>query len=316
MNGIEIAEQYYRDEVAPGLTGRKHAAALLGAGSEVLGYDDEVSPDHDFGRRVQIFHPDRDTIGEFFAAHLGFDPGAGVTVADWLLTPTQILATLTRGAVFHDPEGELGRYRERLAWYPDDVWRYALAAGWLKVAQEEAFVGRTGGSGDDLGSRMLAARLARELVRLSFLVERRWAPYGKWLGRAFGELKVAAELGPLLGGALGTPGWREREQLITEAARVVGERTNELGLAGPIDPAPRQFYERDVRVVDAERFTIALAEEITDPVLRALIDRLGLRHGRVPRLPGTIDQAVDSTDVLTDPDRFRACRAALGLPAE
>jgi hypothetical protein len=314
VNGIEIAERFYRDEVAPGLTGHQHAAALLGAGSEVLGYDDGVSPDHDFGRRVQIFYPDRDTVGEFFAAQLGFDPGAGVTTADWLRTPTQILATLTRGAVFHDPDGELGRRRERLAWYPDDVWRYALAAGWLKVGQEEAFVGRTGGTGDDLGSRIVATRLARELVRLSFLLERRWAPYGKWLGRAFGELKVAAELGPLLGGALGAAGWRARERLITEAARVVGDKTNELGLAGTIDPAPRQFYERDVRVVDAERFTIALAAEITDPVLRALIDRLGLRHGRVPRLPGTIDQAVDSTDVLTDPDRFRAAGPMLGLP--
>jgi hypothetical protein len=314
VNGIEIAERYYRDEVAPGLDGQRHAAALLGPGSEVLGYDDEVSPDHDFGKRVQIFYPERDTVGRFFATHLGFDPGDGVTVADWLLTPTHILATLTRGAVFHDPDGELAAHRRRLAWYPADVWRYALAAGWLKVGQEESFVGRTGGTGDDLGSRILTARLAREIVRLAFLVERRWAPYGKWLGRAFGELTVAAELRPLLAGALGAPGWRERERLITRAAAVLGRATDELGLAGKVGATPRQFYERDVRVVGADRFTVALTAEITDPVLRDLRDRLGVRHGVIPRLPGTIDQATDSTDILENPDRFRACRAALGLP--
>jgi hypothetical protein len=30
---------------------------LLGEGSEVLGFDDEVSTDHDFGPRVELFVP-------------------------------------------------------------------------------------------------------------------------------------------------------------------------------------------------------------------------------------------------------------------
>nr|WP_308222325.1 DUF4037 domain-containing protein [Frankia sp. AgB32] len=43
--------------------------------------------------------------------------------------------------------------RRVLAWYPDDVWRCVLAAGWLRVSQEEPFVGRTGGCGDDRSGR-------------------------------------------------------------------------------------------------------------------------------------------------------------------
>jgi hypothetical protein len=316
MKGIELARRHYFDDVAPGLTNVPHAAGLLGPGSEVLGYDDEVSTDHDFGPRVQIFSADAGTVAEFFAARLGFDPGAGVTVADWLLAPTQILATLTRGAVFHDPDGELERYRAAVRWYPDDVWRYALAAGWLKIAQEEAFVGRTGSTGDDLGSRLLVARLARELVRLAFLVERRWAPYGKWLGRAFTELKIAARLAPLLDGALSAPDWRERELMIGRAAGVVAQATNELSLGTPVDPELRRYYERDLRVLGADRLTIALTAEITDPVLRDLIGRMGTfsgAAGSVPHLPGTIDQAVDTTDLLGDPARFRLARPLLGL---
>ena len=313
MNGIDISRRHYLDEVAPRLAGLPHAAALLGDGSEVLGYDDEVSTDHDFGKRVQIFWPRGETVGAFFSARLGFDPGARVGVADWLLTPTQILAGLTRGAVFHDPDGELARYRAALRWYPDDVWRYALAAGWLKICQEAAFLARAGDTGDELGSRLVASRLARELVRLAFLVERRWAPYSKWLGRAFGELRLAGEAGPPLSAALGAAHWREREHLICTAGSVIAVATNELGLCPPVDPAPRQYFDRDIRVLNAGRFTAALAGAITDPALRAVIGRLGRGRDGVPSLPGAVDQAVDSSDVLTDPARFRAAAPMLGL---
>ncbi|WP_243407981.1 DUF4037 domain-containing protein, partial [Frankia canadensis] len=182
----------------------------------MLGFDDEVSTDHDFGPRVQLFvppdvdttpidvalqrlpvrfdgfpvvYPDSDrydgrphhqvevtTARAFFVGRLGVDPADGMALADWLLAPTQILASLTAGVVLHDPLDLLAARRRALAWYPDDVWRYVLAAGWLRVSQEEPFIGRTGGRGDDLGSRLLTARMARDLVRIAFLLERRWAP--------------------------------------------------------------------------------------------------------------------------------------------
>lgn len=324
MNGVDLARRFYQRDVAPRLAGTPHAAALLGPGSEVLGFDDDVSTDHDFGPRVQVFLASPDTftapgvhtatVASFFTAHLGVDPGPGMTVTDWLLTPTQILASLTGGAVFHDPDGALQAYRRELRWYPGDVWRYALAAGWLKVAQEEAFVGRTGATGDDLGSRIVAARLARELIRLAFLVQRRWAPYGKWLGRAFTGLGVAGPLHPLLTAAVTAPGWRDRQEALVAAASVLAAATNDLRLCPPVDPAPRRFHDRDIRVLGAERLTVALTAAITDPQLRDLLDRVGLRHGTVGVLPGTVDQAADSTDVLSSPARFRRAAPLLGLP--
>jgi hypothetical protein len=329
-SGIELARRFYESEVGPRLAGTPHAAGLLGPGSEVLGYDDAVSTDHDFGVRVQVFLPpaavppdlsaatgagrvDVSTAESFFTDHLGTDPAAGLSLTDWLVTPTQTLATLTAGAVFHDPLRLLASRRDALAWYPDDVWRYVLAAGWLRIGQEQAFVGRAGGRGDDLGSRVVAARLVRDLMRLTFLVQRRWAPYSKWLGRAFADLPLAAAIGPPLADALAAAGWRDRESALVEAAGRLGSATNALRLAEAVDPAPRQFYTRDSRVVDAERFAVNLTAAVADPAVRALIEGLGQRQG-VGRLPGAIDQAVDSTDVLTDPARCRAAAPLLGLP--
>ncbi|WP_462203587.1 DUF4037 domain-containing protein [Frankia sp. CcWB3] len=76
----------------------------------------------------------------------------------------------------HDPLDLLTTRRRALAWYPDDVWRYVLAAGWLRVSQEKPFIGRTGGrGGDDLGSRVLAARVARDLIRIGFSPRTPWS---------------------------------------------------------------------------------------------------------------------------------------------
>jgi Domain of unknown function (DUF4037) len=356
VSGLILASRFYHLVVGPRLGDQPHAACLLGDGSEVLGYDDEVSTDHDFGPRLQLFmleqadaaavhallidlpeefdgfrvvfidgdrcgglphHQVEVTTAEaFFTSRLGVDPANGMSVIDWLLTPTQILASLTSGAVFHDPDGTLARRRAVLRWYPDDIWRYALAAGWLRLDQEEAYVGRAGGSGDDLGSRIVAARLVRELVRLAYLIERRWAPYSKWLGRAFGELPLAGRLGPHLIAALVATRWQEREAALCAAMTILGEATNDLGLSEPVDPAPHRFHGRDIWVVAAERFTTSLTEAIADLELRALIARLGFRRETmVGRLPGTIDQAVDSTDILSHPHRCRSAAATLGLLA-
>lgn len=347
MHGIGLSRLLYIDFVAPLLRDVDHAAALLGDGSEVLGYDDQTSPDHDFGPRVQIFldvvadtddvathvirglpsqlagHPlaaDHTpppvvvtTPARFFGDRLGTDPAEGMRLADWLVTPTQRLATLTSGAVFHDPDGRLASRRAALTWYPDDVWRYVLAAQWLRIGQEQAFVARTGATGDELGSRVLAARLVRDLMHLAFLVERRWAPYGKWVGRAFTRLDVAARLGPLLDDAMTAAAWRERESALCRAGTTLGTLTNDLGLAAPVDPEPRRFFERDIHVVAAEPFCAALCAAIGDHEVVGLVTRAGRRPDGVPRIPGAIDQMVDSTDVLTDPDRCRALARAMGL---
>ncbi|QUQ67334.1 DUF4037 domain-containing protein [Kutzneria sp. CA-103260] len=297
MTGLKESREHYESELAPKLQGIPHAAARIGHGSEVVGFDTDRSRDHDWGPFVQIFVPDPDSVpvqafrpGEWLRGHLGFDPLAGITTFDWLATSSQGFAEVTAGAVFHDDIGDLTRARSALAWYPDDIWRYLLACQWKRLSQEEAFVGRTREVGDELGSAVLAARLVRDVMRLCFLMARRYAPYGKWFGSAFAQLPCAATLTPMLHGALGS----DREEHLAAAYRFVAGWHNELGLTDPIDPATRPYHTRPYQVLHAERFAEALLDTVADAEIR--------------RLPwyGNVDQAFDSTDALADRDRCRA----------
>jgi hypothetical protein len=60
--------------------------------------------------------------------------------------------------VYRDGDGELGALRQRLAYFPQDVWLYKIACQWVRVGREQAFVGRCGDVGDDVGSRIITAR--------------------------------------------------------------------------------------------------------------------------------------------------------------
>ena len=60
--GLDLSEGYYREAVRPILDRSypdlPHAAALIGWGSDVLGFDTPVSTDHLWGPRVRIFVPE------------------------------------------------------------------------------------------------------------------------------------------------------------------------------------------------------------------------------------------------------------------
>jgi len=119
---------------------------------------------------------------------------------------------------------------------------------------------------------------------------------------------------PLLQTALKTDGWRDREAALCAAATVLARATNQLEMAEPVDPDPRQFFDRDIRVSAAARLVVTLVDSLTDPALRRLVDGLGGRMDAMPRLPGSLDQAIDSVDVLTNLALRRAAGPTLGLP--
>ena len=331
--GIELNRAFYDEVVGPALAPWRHGAALLGWGSEILGFDTPRSTDHGWGPRVRVFvaagdletaraavvaalpaafrgwpvrygwdamtPSDRvgvDTLGVWLERHLGHDATRGMTTLDWLLAPQQQLLGVTRGAVYHDDDGALGAVRARLACFPEPVWRWIVACQWQRVAQEEAFVGRTAEVGDELGARVIGARQVHELMRLWFLFAKEYWPYPKWFGTAFARLPDAAVLASALTAVLDARDAATRESALVAAYEMVARRHNEIGASDPVDPTVRGFHDRGYRVLMADRFVTACRDAIGDPFLADL------------PLVGSIDQVTDSTDVLAVGRRARQLR--------
>jgi hypothetical protein len=231
------------------------------------------------------------TVRAFLTMYIGAQPlDEPLSLGQWLGMPEQHLRTVASGGVWHDDPGELSRARELLHWYPDQLWRYLLRAQWRRIAQEEAFPGRCAEVEDELGSRVVAARLVREIMHLAFLLEQQYMPYSKWLGTAFGRLGCAEMLLPRLLGVLAAEDWAERERQLSAAYELVADMHNQLRLTEPVAPQVSPFYGRPFLVIHGDRFAAALDGTITDAEVK-----------RLPRYLGNTTQWVDSTDVLSYP---------------
>lgn len=303
--GRDLSRTFYLEAVRPVLDQHfpdlPHSAALLGRGSEVLGYDDAMSRDHNWEPRVIIFLTDDDyrrygdTLGETLArrlperfhdqqtAHrvitvrsylreqLDVDVDHELEPEDWLSISEQQLLMFTAGAVFHDDAG-LQDVRDRFSYYPRDIWLYLMVAGWWRIHPEANLAGRAGSVGDELGSALIGAQLVRDLMRLCFLFERRYAPYAKWFGTAFSRLRCAAELSPLLQRVLQTDGWKEREEALMAAYGRVAAMHNALQLTEPVETSVHRMWDRPFGVLWGD-FPGALKRSITDPAVQQIAER-------------------------------------------
>lgn len=341
--GLKLSELYYHEAIQPLLEnhfpGLAHSAALIGSGSDVIGFDTPLSTDHGWGPRLVLFlPPDRfdrwcqpidetlrshlpysfhgyptnfnrespqgvfwmveissgpvnhqveiTTPGKFFNNYLGFDPSQEINVLDWLVCQEHRLLAVTSGKVFHDDLG-LQAIRQKLAYYPRDVWLYIMAAAWTKISQEEPFMGHAGDMGDENGSRILAARLVQYLMRLGFLLERRYAPYSKWFGSGFMRLECSRKLAPVFSQVLAAPDWRERQRHLSRAYETLAEMHNALHITPALAGTVSSFHERPYLVIHAEIFSYTLLNAVQSEEVR-----------RLPPNIGSINQFVDSTDVM------------------
>ncbi|MHA2105974.1 MAG: DUF4037 domain-containing protein [Candidatus Hodarchaeales archaeon] len=350
IKGLELAEKFYHEIVEPLLKENypnlSYACGLLGTGSEVLGFDDEISTDHHWGPRLQFLLNDDDyynldlELHDFFAENLppefmGYsthwsppDPEDSGTqllqtheggkinhrieilsidyylrtslsistlnleFVDWLIIPEQKLLEFTSGKLFRDDLGELTKYREKLKFYPDDVLRFKLIGCWDYINQEAPFIGRTGGKGDDLGSRIITTRMVKMLIKIAYLLEKKYPPYSKWLTHGFDLLPNIEQLKILLERALTTSNWREREDCLCEAILILIEKQNKLSLTKPLSLKPEQFHGRDIKIIEIEI------------VVKALSGEIDLDSNSLSQIGG-IDQFIDNTLILSSSSEAR-----------
>jgi hypothetical protein len=343
--GLPLSRRFYDELVHPLLDqhfpGLPHAAALIGYGSEVLGFDTEMSTDHAWCPRMQLFLREADealvtpiydmltqslprvflgypldtvavegepgvfwmraagdgplahkvrpvTLRRFIEENLGWDIARPLTHADWLTISSQLLGTVTAGAVHFDDVGELTALREQLNWYPHDIWLYLLAAGWRRIGQEQHLMPRAGFAGDEPGSALIGSRLVRDVMSLCFLMEKKYAPYPKWFGSAFQKLTCAPALTEALWHAQLAETWQSREAALIIAYEKLATMHNALGLTKALPAQVGPFHGRPFKVIDAEAFSAALLAKISDPEVQRIAAK---------GLIGSIDQFSDNTDL-------------------
>jgi hypothetical protein len=335
FSGADVSRRFYSDAVAPVLAREfprlRYAAARLGSGSDVLGLDDAMSRDHDWGCRLTLLVDAADassvpsvrdrleeqlpsswrgrpvrftttwdprvvhrvevaTVGDFARSRTGVDPLDGLSMVDWLMLTGQTVLEVTAGPVFTDQTGELGQAQQVLHWYPDQVDRYVLAAGWLQVSYRLPMHGRAADRDDSAGSRVIAGAIASDLMRLALLVHRRWAPYEKWLGTAMRALPGGPSLAAALETATNAACWPAREEAMAAAAGQILDVQQDRGVPVP-QPAFTQFWDRPYRHVDPS-------------VIAGL--RAGIEGSELVRLPhevGSIEQWVSDVELLARPAR-------------
>lgn len=243
LKGLELSEKYYRaygermiNEQFPGIAGQT-AAGLVGYGSECLGFDDEISMDHDYGPSFCIWLP-RETyrvyggkmqaaydalpkefmgfagrveeeqgkgrvgvlcLEDFYTGILGRDSAPG-TAAEWFAVPEPALCAAVSGQVFEDSLGRFTEVREALlAYYPEEVWRKKLAESLAKAAQAGQYnYARAMKRGERIAAEIALTEFVKEVMQTVYLLNKKYAPFYKWMHRGLKGLAVCSEVGDML----------------------------------------------------------------------------------------------------------------------
>ncbi len=234
MNGLELSRAFYEEYGAPMLreqfpaAERLIAVGLVGSGSECLGFDDEISRDHDFEPGFCLLLPDESVLdrrtaflmerayaklprefmgfrrsavapvggarhgvlrtADFFREKVGAPDGV-LTVDQWLKLPQQSLLEATGGEIFRDDLGEVSAIRAALSVMPEDVRRKRLSGHLLLMAQAGQYnYLRCLQHGESAAGQLAVNEFVKSCIEVVFLLNRAYAPYYKWSFRALRRL--------------------------------------------------------------------------------------------------------------------------------
>ena len=322
IKGIELSESFFYECGLPIIRQHypklKFTAGLLGYGSDVLGYDDEISTDHMWGPRFYLFlnnddihikqdlmvllgnnlpytykgysvnfskpnpndnnvrHSELITTGkvspliwihttdEFINNYLGLIPENSI---DWLILSEHRLLGFTSGKLFID-NLKIEETRKQLSFYPHNVWLYLTASQWALIAEEQAFVKRTSDCFDELGSQIICARISERLMRLCFLYCKKYAPYSKWFGTGFKQLPIDNEIIDEIFAAVSAISIVEREKHLVKSQILIAQLHNELKITEAIEINVRNYFDRNIKVIYADRLAHITKTMISCPILK------------------------------------------------
>jgi hypothetical protein len=214
--GLALAHSCYLELVAP-LVDVPHTACLIGEGSEVLGYDDPRSTDHEWGPRLQLFVATEDVAS--VSARIDNDLGA-----EHRGYPTRWFSLSTQRIDHHIEVGTLsGWLHQRMpelliepSWTrdhpPTDDGRALDNAGWLATPQQHLLQLTSGNVfRDDLGT---LTRLRAELG---------WYPTDVWRWLIATQWQRIGITEPFLGRTMDAGDQRGARLIVSRLCRLIME---------------------------------------------------------------------------------------------
>lgn len=239
LKGLDICKMYYETYGKPMLQKlfpeelKYMAIGLCGFGSDCLGYDDEISRDHDFGPGFCIWLPrslyeriylplqqaydalphefmgyKRQTslhgqgrvgvfcIDDFFLQFIGRVPQS---LNDWLYTDENGLLACTNGAVFDDYCGVVTELRNKLCYFPEDVRIKKIARAIAKMAQSGQYnYARCMRRHDKVAASLALHEFIDQTLSVVYLLNHQYKPYYKWSFYGLKDCHVLSEVKDLL----------------------------------------------------------------------------------------------------------------------
>ena len=239
MKGLELARAYYREYGEKMLQEQfadvfdRITVGLVGEGSECLGFDDDLSVDHDFEPGFCLFLDEEDerkfgfklerayaklpkeyeglkrslmspaggnrrgviVTEDFYEKLLGTKTAPGEPF-DWIRIPETYLSVASSGEIFKEGTGKFMDVRRvLLQGYPEDVRKKKLAA-------HLAFMGQSGQynytrcvlRGESGTAQLALYEFVTHAIGAVYLLNKKYCPFYKWAFRGMRELAKLSDL--------------------------------------------------------------------------------------------------------------------------
>ena len=267
IKGLALCKAYYEKYGAPMITSKfgeyeeRIAVGHFGEGSDCYGYDDEFSRDHDWGPGFSMWVT-KDTyrlIGKDLEEAYELLPDTfmgytrhttpegkhrvGVHIIEEIKLDVvhlerngeEALAEFINGEIWRDDEGVISKLRAKVGEYYGDsekVWLTRLAQNLILMGQTGQYnLKRALDRGDKIGATVYLARYYEHALRTLFTLNKKYAPYEKWLMRAASDLDFHPEITDCLKAIADMDITDERVGVTIELiAQIVLQALKELGV--------------------------------------------------------------------------------------
>lgn len=296
MKLLELSKKYfleYRNEFDT----KDLAFGLVGEGSDCLGYDDDISKDHDLNFGFCIFVPDTYNydaifklertyaklpkkfmgykkpligpagtnrrgvfkIGDFYRKHIGKFYDNLDNIEYYLHIAPFYLLNACNGEVFEDNFGEFTKIRNILRkGYPEDIRLKKLSIASIGAHQEGAYNYDRMINRNDIGAANLCLyAFIKDVISIIYLMNNAYEPYYKWAFRGIDDLRELKNLKSDLITLIDNGRYEDKHELIHKIIYNIEEEFNKKGIS-------------DVGHIGLDHHAVSLVNHIKDLNIRNL----------------------------------------------